>query len=391
MGIWGESKDKNELALVFDMGSASVGGALFRMDKLGIPKIIYSIRESMDLEANINIDRFLLLATKSLDVVASKILKSGLGAPKKFFCILSSPWYASQTRTISLQKNTPFIFTSKLADSLIAKEVNLFEEEHLAKYIHTPNKIRAIELKNMQTILNGYSTSGPLGQKAKELEMSIFISMSVEQVLSKVEDVVAKHFHSKDIKFSSFVLSSFLVVRDLFLHQENFLLVDISGEMTDISMVKKSILRESISYPLGYNFMIRGVASALGCSLSDAKSFISLYKDGHAEESTGKKLEGVLGKLRMEWLKKFQESLPNLSNDISIPATIFVTVDQELADFFSATIKAEQFNQYTLTESKFQVIPLSTEMLHGTVAFEEGVARDPFLIIESIYINRFLL
>jgi len=98
----------------------------------------------------------------------------------------------------------------------------------------------------------------------------------------------------------------------------------------------------------------------------------------------------VINKLKSQWLAKFQESLINLSNDISIPSTIFLTVDQALADFFIETIKSEQFNQYTLTESKFKVVFLGTQALHGIALFQENVIRDPFVIIESIYVNRFL-
>lgn len=384
------SKKKDELVLVFDIRSSSVGGALFWLQSSGIPKIVFSIREPIVLEKKIDIDRFLSLTAKSLDIVASKIYKSGLGAPSRIFCVLSSPWHASQTRVINLKKNAPFIFTSKLADELIKKEIGLFEEEHSAEYVPAGSSIRSIELKNIKTTLNGYETPKPLNQKAQELEMTIFISISPEQILKKIEETVRAHFHFKDIKFSSFTLSSFAVVRDMYINQENFLLVDIGGEVTDISMIKKNVLRGSISFPLGLNFIIRGVASALNCSLDEAQSFISLFKDEHATGSVIKKLEPVIGRLKIEWLQKFQESLANLSNDISIPATLYIAVDKNLADFFRQTIETEQFNQYTLTESKFKVIFLGAELFHDIVMFEENTVRDTFLIVDAIYINRFL-
>jgi len=403
MGIFSKAKEEEELALVFDIGSSSIGGAVFEVQKAGIPKIILSVREPIILEEKINIDRFLFLTIKSLEIVASRICMMGVGKPSKIFCVLSSPWYASQTRTIRLEKNTPFLFTSKLADDLITKEINLFEEEHLTKFSHIDNKVRPIEFKNMKTMLNGYATPDPFGKKAKTLEMTVFVSMSGEQVLKKMEETIFRHFHCKAIKFSSFVMASFAVARDLFVQQENFLLVDIGGEVTDIAMIKKDILSDSISYPLGPNFIIRGVAEGLGCSLSEAKSLISLYKDKHAVDSTEKKLEPIINKLETEWLKGFQESLANLSDNISIPATIFITVDQDLADFFSAIIKAEQFSQYTLTESEFRIVFLGAQTLHGITAFKparnafsvanaggDNIDRDPFLIIESIYINRFI-
>lgn len=389
MAIFSRNKDKGELVLAFDIGSSSVGGVFFCTQKSGIPKIITTVREPITLEKDIDASQFLALTMKSLDIVAGKIYKAGLGAPKSIFCVLSSPWHVSQTRVIKLEKNTPFIFTAKLANELVKKEIALFEEEYLVKYPNTESKVRSIEFKNIKTMLNGYETPNPLNQKAKELEMTIFISISPEQVLKKVEETIRSHFNFEDIKFSSFILSSFSVVRDMYIHNEDFLLVEIGGEVTDIAMAKKNVLRESISFPFGRNFIIRKVASILHSSLDEAKSFISLLKDGHASVPVVKKVTPVIDKLKMEWLGKFQESLVNLTNDISIPATIYIAVDKDFENFFCQIIETEQFNQYTLTESKFKIIFLSTELFHGMAEFQENIVRDPFLIIDSIYINRF--
>jgi cell division ATPase FtsA len=389
MGIFSGEK-KNELALVFNVGSSSVGGALISTQSSGIPKIIFSVNEPIKVEEAIDIDRFLILTIQSLLTVVKKVYEAHLGAPTKIFCVLSSPWYTSQTRIISYKKNTPFVFTTKLADSLIQKEISIFEEEHKLKYKEIENSVRPIELKNIKTILNGYETSNPLNKQAKELEMTVFVSIAGEQVLKKIENEIGKYFHSNSIKFFSFAMASFAVVRDMYVDKENFLLVDIGGEITDISMVKKNILRESITFPLGRNFLIRGVASEMGCTLDEADSLISLLKDGHAEEKVLNKLSSVLDSLRKEWLKNFQDSLANISKDISVPSTIYIAIDKDLAGFFLETIKTEQFSQYTLTESKFEVTFLDAQTLHGLAMFEETALRDPFLIIDSIYINRFL-
>ncbi len=391
MGIFSRNKKKDKLVLVFDIKSSHVGGGLFWTQESGIPKIIFSVREPIDIEKNIKADRFLSLILKSLQIVADKVYAAGLPAPEDIFCVLPSLLYVSQTRIIELKKNAPFIFTSKLADNLIQKEVTLFEEEHLQKYLRSGAPVKLIELKNIKTMLNGYETAAPLNQKAQELQMTIFISMGAEKILKKIEEVIKKHFQSKGVKFSSLALCSFAVVRDIYTHSDNFLLINIGGEVTDILIIKKNILRESISFPFGLNFIIRGVASAFPCSLSEAESYISLFKDGHASEPIGKALGTVINKLKIEWLHKFQESLSNLSNDISVPSTIYLTVDKEMATFFSETIKTEQFNQYTLTDSKFEVTFLGAEVFYDLVQFEADVERDTFLIMDSIYINRFLI
>lgn len=390
MGIFSAHNDKEKLILVFDIGSSSVGGALFFLGDGGGPEIVYSIRESIILEANINVDRFLTLTLKALESITSKICIAGVGSPGKIFCVLSSPWYVSQTRVIKMEKNTSFVFTDKLADSLIQKEISLFEEEYLNKYSNVGSPVRSIEFKNIKTLLNGYETVKPLNQKAKELEMTILISISEMEILTKFEETIFRHFHSKEIFFCSFALASFAVVRDLYPESNSFLLMDIGGEVTDISMIKKNVLHGSISFPLGRNFIIRGIASSLETSLGEAKSSLSLYKDGHGELVLNKELGEVIEKLKVAWRQKFQECLVNISNDISIPSNIYIAVDEDLAEFFIEAIESEQFNQYTLTESKFKISFLGSEALHGLAQFKDNIDRDPFLTISVVYINRFL-
>ncbi|MEI7709564.1 MAG: hypothetical protein WCI76_02515 [bacterium] len=390
MGIFSHNKEKGKLVLVFYIGSSSVGGALFLTQKSGIPKIIFSVREPISLEKDIEAGRFFTLTIQALNLVVSTIHKSGLGAPSEIYCVLSSLWYVSQTRIVKLEKNTPFIFNAKFADELMNKEKALFVEEYATKYANSGIKTRIIELKNIKTMMNGYETTNPLNQKALDLEMSLFISMSEEETLKKIEETIGLHFHPRGIKFFTFTFASFAVVRDMHLKNEDFLLVNIGGEVTDISMVKKNILSESVSFSLGVNFMIREVAAHSSCSLSEAKSCISLLKDDHATSAVTTKIAPIINKIKMDWLTRFQASLANLSNDISVPSTIYLSVDKELATFFEEIIRNEQFNQYTLTESKFEIIYLSTEMFHGMAVFEENVVRDLFLIMDAIYVNRFL-
>lgn len=390
MGLFSGNKNNGELVAVFDIGTSRIGGAIFQMQKSGVPKIIFTAHEPIIVLEEMDIDQFFSLTTKSLSVVMSKMSQSGLGSPKKFFCVLSTLWYGSQTRIIRLVKNTPFVFNLKLADDLIQKEINLFKEEHIE---NTNAKVLPIELKNMKTMLNGYETSTPLNKKAKELEMTIFISMSSLQFLDQIQEITASNFHSKIVKFSSSAMVSFAVARDMFKEVKSFLLVDIDGEMTNIAMVKQGILSESFSFPMGRNFMTRNLAKELSSTLDEANSLMSLHKDGHAETGTRNNLEPIMNKLKTEWLHKFQECLANLSNDISIPSTIFMTVDRDLADFFRQIIENEQFSQYTLTESKFKIIFLSGDVFHGMVAFQDNVIRDSnttSLVVDTIYINRFL-
>lgn len=391
MGFFSKTKKKDRLVMVFDVSSSSVGGAIFVMQESDVPKILFTIREPIFVEKELDIENFFDLTIKTLRVVVAKMCAAGLGKPDKIFCVLSSPWYHSLMRDISLQKDAPFVFNTKLADELTKKEVDLFLETYRQDNKENNSKEIPIEMKTMSVSLNGYEVNDPYNKKASSLDMSVFISISEESFIHKVEEAIMSHFHFESIKYSSFLMASFVVARDMFINQDKFLLINIGGEITDISMIKKNVIRDSVSFPMGYNFMIRGLAKDLNMSIEEARSFLSLYKDNHGADSTHKSLENSIETLKNDWLKTFQESLNNLSHDISIPATIFITIDQDLFDFFSEIIKAEQLNQYTLTESKFRIIFLGTEALHGIASFEnEKIRKDSLLIMESIYINHFL-
>jgi hypothetical protein len=385
------SKEHGELVLVFDIRSSSVGGALIKTNKTGVPSVLFTIREFIALKDEVKIDRLLFMTMQTLEVVVEKVFKAGFGVPKKFFCVIASPWHISQTRIINVKKDKPFVFSLDFADDLIKKEMRLFKEGYLEKYEKTKQKIRLVEMQSIRTMLNGYETHNPLDQKVEEVDMTLFISMSSDQILSAIEGVVKKYFHHEVIRFSSFTMASFNVILSLFSEQSNFLLIDIGGEVTDISMIKKNVPSESISFPMGRHFFILGIVKALSCTLAEAESYFSLLNAGHAEKTVNKKLTEIVNKLKTEWLVKFQDSLANLSRDISIPYTIYLSADKDFLHFFGQTIEGDQFNQYTLTESKFKIVFLDSETLHDIVFFEKDTLRDPFLMINAAYINHFLI
>lgn len=388
--LFGLAKKKEEPMLLFHVGSSKVAGAFFVPQESGYPKIIFSIVEPIPVQEQLDPGKFFSYTLRTLQTVADKIHRQGLLAPKRIFVVLAAPWHSSQTRTIHLKKNAPFVFTEKIADELIKKEIQIFSAEHATQYPQNEHALRAIELRNIQTVLNGYEVAEPLYKKIQELEMTIFVSTSGEKLLGKIENAIRKAFHFEQIKFSSFAMAVFAMVRDLNQGSENFLLVDVGGEVTSIFLIKKGLLRESISYPLGHNFLVRGMVEALGSTPDEAVSLISLWKNGHAEKSVGKKIGDTMGKLRGEWLNKFQELLAHLSNDISIPGTIYMTAEGNFGDVFSEIIKTEQFSQYTLADSKFKITILDVPMLNTLTRFG-GEVRDPSLLIDSLYINRFLI
>ncbi len=142
-------------------------------------------------------------------------------------------------------------------------------------------------------MLNGYQTSKPYGKQTKSIEISIFLSMISKEVETKTRKVLEKIFHSHTIAFHSFALTSFSAIRDIFHSEEDFLLVDVGGEVTDVSLVRRGILLETVSFPTGKNFLLRSVVLDLNTIPEEAHTLIRMFLDNKESKESGK-LQKVL-------------------------------------------------------------------------------------------------
>lgn len=379
-----------ERILIFDIRSSSVGAALFVTNKKGVPLVLSSLREDLHIKGEINAENILTSSVKALEQCAHKISMSNVGKIDKIFCTLSSPWYASQTRLIKFEKNSPFIFTSKMAKGLLDKETGIFKKEISETFSNQEEDIKILESKNLQISLNGYPMLEPFNKRTKTVEMSVFMSLSGEGVLAKFKDAIFKSFHTREVEFITFSIALFTLARDLFDEYKDFALVDVSGEMTDVSIIRKETFEESVSFPVGTHHVFRQIQKDLQINDKDTKSFFSTYKAGHYSTSMEKKIAPIIKKAENSWLSGFEEVLLKLSKGVHFPSDIFLITEEGMYDFFADLIKKEHFHQYNLSESKFKVNFLDSKNLHGVLSFSENTKRDPFLSIEAVYINRFI-
>jgi hypothetical protein len=376
---------------VFDIGSASVGGALISFKKGEKPQILWSARESMVFQSDLNFGRFLSSMLDTLERVLVKMQKSGLPYPKSFLCIFSSPWYASQTRVVKMKRDVSFSVTKKGVEDLVEREIESFKKSHINKYKRMgEEEVDIMEIHMIQMKLNGYPAENPYGMRAKNLEMSLYISMAPKRVLSAVTSRVAKIFGSRTIRFGSFSLTAFTTIRDVFSHRSDFLFMDISGEVSDVSLVKNSVLLETASFPLGKNFLLRRIASGLNTVPEEVSSLFTMYQEGKATDAVKRKIERILEESKTEWIKSFAQALRSLSDDLALPNTIFFTSDNDVAQWFVGCLKAAELGEFTGTGAPFDVTFLDDVIMEKFSTFNPQTERDPFIIVESLFADRII-
>lgn len=387
------SKPKNGqyFVIIFDIGSSSIGGSFVSVDAGKTPEIIFATRRDIPFQEKLNFPRFLELMVKTLEEMFVTMQKSGGGVKiTRVFCVLASPWYASQTRLVRYNQPEPFVVTEKGLNKLIQKEIDLFRDSKLFVRSKVGDTLPEImESKNIQMKLNGYEVHNPFGKRVSELEVALYISMIPANIYKSINDSIVKFWHVSNAHFASFSFVAFDLVRDVFSDEASFLFMDISGEVTDISLAKDNVLLESISFPVGTNILTRAVVGGMKTTPAAAVSELNLYFDNKSTKEHAKQIEDALLLASKEWLSYFEDALKQLSLEFPIPKTIFYTTENNVVKWFEQAIEQTTFSKFSQEGSTFTIRSLGSEFLSKFVKAVEPDFQDPFLAIEAIFAKKF--
>ncbi|TRZ53327.1 hypothetical protein D4R99_01060 [bacterium] len=369
-----------------DIGSSSVGAAAVLLSSGYKPKVFYSVREEMIFQKNFSFERFASSMLKTLGKVLTDIsvVKLPDHSGKTFSCFLSSPWYASQTIILEKKTDVPVMVDEKFLYELQKKEIEDFKVREIEKI---GRDAVILETKTIQTKLNGYETGDPFGKKAQEIEVAIYASISSEKIVKAITERVKKVFHMSSPQFYSFSLASFTAIRDMF-HEKNFLFMDISGEASDLSVVRNHILEETIAFPIGKNSVIRKIAEETALDFQESASLFRMVKDEDLEKTAGRKIKKAMLAAGKEWILSFQNALSSASTEESFPKDIFVTADNDVSKWFIENLQDAGTDSFSVVGNAFTIRHLNGTFLSAFCDSETGSERDPFLMIESLFLDR---
>ena len=378
----GNKSKMKKYALLVDIGGDSVTAALVLFEN-NISTIISTDTTKMEILSDLTYVRFEKEMQKALTSSLNKTLQYVTSPVDVVNVCLSSPWYESQVRTAKLVRPTSFIASKTILDDIVKREIKSFEEEEIKTKNLSGDTVRAIESQTIKVLLNGYEVNEPIGQSAKELELTIFLSIASEHTLKDIEDIISR-VYTAPINFSSFLSMTYLVSRDFFPHQENYVLVDVGGEITDISIIKNNGLQQSFSFPCGKNFILRRLSGCLKRTIPESETLWALHTENKTSGKVKEICEDTLSTAKNEWQILFQKALYTASKDLYIPNVILLTVDEDLADWFSNAIKNEQFHQSLLAGMEFKIIPLNSILFNDILDFGLNVPKNSSIMIEAI-------
>lgn len=306
-------------------------------------------------------------------------------------CVFSAPWFVSQTRVICLKRKKPFMVKDQLIHSLVADEVTLFKEALLKQnspYSLVTKKNRIIDTHIIRSLVNGYPTNEPLDKTGLELALTVYISAVSEAVCNRIIDVVTRslHIEEEDIDFVTSTLISYLAVGDFIKTSSQYLLIEITGEVTDIAFVENGVLTESISFPVGTNSIVRSVQKKSKSTPDDVQAKLALLLKAKAERASESisMFERSVYTAVHEWREALYRSLERAASGRPVPQTALLLVDSTWERLYLTALKDQPSELFTFSDRPFTVFSMQAPALVAHTTVTAGAQLYPLAVLTAL-------
>lgn len=383
-------KNLSGTVAIFDVKSGSVGGALVEFNSRKGPTIRYAHRVSFKVKdtSNLSSEESGMLTT--LRAVAEKLCSQGL--PKlleaKGGCLgvdfvavfIGAPWASVRVVTKNIETNESLVITQKWMGETLR---SILESQTAPE----GGPACFLEQSIIRVLLNGYPTSEPSGKRANRVDIVALEAHMSEKIALSMKEVLEKAFHKNEVSLRSALLASFTTIRDHFESEDNFILMNVGSDITEIALVREDALSGTSILPRGARTLIESAATEFKTVPEEAGARLRLHAEGKLVESS-KKLQGVLASLEKDWQQSLDKSLGELKALRGLPHTLFLLVSPEIAPWFSKLLRSPASSLHTLTREPFRVVELHGEELlkHHNVNAE--VMPDAPLSIETLFLSR---
>lgn len=375
--------------LLVDIGSASVGVARAQISSGASPVILDTARHDIPFQESLSSSRFIIAMNRALENAVKEVKEKnkGANAPAHIFCALSSPWFILKSRRITLAREEGVLVTEKVIEGLLDEDTEKLKKE-LSSTLPSED-ITIIDRKVIKIRLNGYEIKDFYGRKTTELEIESVISLSSRRAIETIKRLVSRFSLGAQIHFTAFPLAAFSAIRDIFPKEQNFLFLDITGEATDVSLIVRDAIRETMLFPRGKNFFIREISNKKKTTHEEATSLFSLFLRDELGANEKQVVENIIEHSRDEWRERFEKALDIPLLYLTPVRKVFFTADADSKKLFEELISSSHAR--ILDKNGCEVCYLDYATLANFATFASGVTRDPFLMLEALFAKKMLL
>lgn len=382
MSFWNSKNAHRGVVLVVDIGSASIGGALvdWRGEK---PRVLFTARVPIAFQEHVDARRFLAASGVALETLGKRITdeyvkKTGGVSVGHTTVMFSSPWLLSRPISIHYTDDKPF----SLNENLI-KHLQKGEEDQFSKTVLRSSST-LIESRIVGLALNGYPISYPAGQKGTSLTVRMFFSAAANEAIKMFSKIIHSTLHVDDISYTSFLFAYYKAILQGDDALEDFICLDITGEVTDILVANQRSIVNVSSFPTGVRTIARNVAGETGMPGESALALERIY--GKKEKGENK-ADKVLEKGLLSWRETLKETFTAVGEGSVLPRKLFVTVDNDVEPAFLSELAKIEYDVLGVSKEPFDITSVTSDIGKGRVESEAGKTTDPFLCIGILFLK----
>lgn len=364
--------------LVLDVRSSSVGGAIVEFSKHKPPVVIRSHREHYFFDAVVESDVFFNRAESATKTVLDTLLNKkfhhkSISSIEIFF---GAPWYQSSIVNTKIEQATPTECTSDFIENIIKNDTSFNDKEEVR-----------VEKELISTFLNGYRIQTPLGKKATHFDLSFFNSVIAKETLDNFVKIISKYIKIQAVHVHTHPYAMFKVLNETLHAPKHYAVLDVSGEILEISIIKDDHFQKIVSIPFGSHYFMRAYAKMLSTDFKSA--FIKLKSIVHSETDSNTKLNQgwFLKEVQADMARAIQKVFAENKIEL-IPNVIFVTGDEEVKEIILYLLNQVEIYAGALKiNRKPEVQFVASDILKNYCTYSSQEHPDHQLSAEAVFVE----
>lgn len=325
-----------ESVALIDIGTGSVAGAYVRYTEGEAPAMLYTRRMPIEIREDEPHERAML---RALGILGETLIREGApallratgsGAAGTVFVSIDAPWQKTSVRTEYFEQKTPFTFTRRLVADALGKT-----------RVVPPGQLLADE-SIIGTILNGYETHDPYGKTARRASVVILSSLIDGKVAKSILAILRGLFHTKSIVSIAGSSLRYQAMRAAFPHERDALIVDATGPMTSLALVRRDLLVDVVE---------------VACLAADTAA----------------------------WLQKVSGEFAELAERFPLPRTIFLLAREPDIASLRKTLDEANLGTLWLSDNPPKIVSVQGSHLSGTVKQVTTAPPDLSLLLMALY------
>jgi cell division ATPase FtsA len=260
----------------------------------------------------------------------------------------------------------------------------IFNHRHLAEAERRVPRLQQGRILSGQSViasmLNGYDTTHPYGRYVSRAEIVLLTSTLEKEAAQQIEKSLQRAFHTHELKITAFAPIAYEVFRALYPHQEDFIVLDVSGSGTDIIMVKRGLLSAVVAVPFGTHELCSMVREASARAQKDAEALIS--------EPVNAAFEKECEEIQKSWIVSLHAAFLRFSTKEALPRTIFLLADTDVRAYIKRILDERELKSLWLTDDPLSIIALEPSHLASRVTTRGQGTGDLYMALLALFVAR---